>query len=60
MTKKQKIAIIKMASRAEGVDSISQELIDKIYNDKQVYIENTGIEEHETDYFWDVRSFFIK
>tara|TARA_Y100001951_G_scaffold98044_1_gene98420 strand:- start:134 stop:316 length:183 start_codon:yes stop_codon:yes gene_type:complete len=60
MTKEQKIAVIKMAAKAEGVNSINQKLIDKIYNDKEIYIENTGIKENETDYFWDVRSFFIK
>jgi len=60
MTTEQKIAVIKMAAKAEGVNSINQKLIDKIYNDKEIYIENTGIKENETDYFWDVRSFFIK
>ena len=60
MTKEQKIAVIKMAAKAEGVDSIKQELIDKIYNDKEIYYANTGLKETETDYFWDVRCFFIK
>ena len=60
MTKNQKIALIKMAAKAEGVDPIEQELIDKIYNDKEIYYANTGLKETETDYFWDVRSFFIK
>lgn len=60
MTKKQKIALIKMAAKAEGINSIEQELIDKIYNNKEIYFENTGLKETETDYFWDVRSLFIK
>jgi len=61
MTQSEQVSIIKMVAREEGINLLDDSLVKQAheYADKSILEENTGIKQSVTDYYYEVKLFFL-